>query len=190
LKISLVDSTANPGVKVEIAIAPWSGALDKIVASIMAGNPPDLTIVGQGYPQTLAETGGLVELSDFVNEIGGKDAFLGSSLSILGSSQDGGVYSVPLYITPTVLYYRESLIKKAGITKLPTTWDEYYEMCKAVTDPANNVYGFAIPLGDNHGTKTIWGFMQSNGVNLVNVDKNGKWYVDLEGDKFDALKEV
>lgn len=181
---------ANPGVKVEIAIAPWSGALDKIVASIMAGNPPDLTIVGQGYPQTLAETGGLVELSDFVNEIGGKDAFLGSSLSILGSSQDGGVYSVPLYITPTVLYYRESLIKKAGITKLPTTWDEYYEMCKAVTDPANNVYGFAIPLGDNHGTKTIWGFMQSNGVNLVNVDKNGKWYVDLEGEKFDALKEV
>jgi len=180
----------NPGVTVEISVMPWSGALDKLMASIMAGNPPDIAVVGQGTPQTLAESGGLMELSSLVDKIGGADSFLGTSLSVLGSSTDGGVYAIPLYITPVVAYYRESYLEKAGFDKIPETWEEYYEMCKAVTDPANNIYGFGIPLGDHHGTKTIWSFLQGNGVDLVNVDANGNWFVDINDEDKAAMVEV
>lgn len=178
----------NPGVKVEITVMPWSGLLDKLMASIMAGNPPDIAIVGQGYPQTLAASGGLMELSDLIGHVGGKDAFLGTSLS-LGSTEDG-VYSMPLYITPVVAYYRQSYLDAVGYDKIPATWEEYYEMCKAVTDPANNRYGFGIPLGDHHGTKTIWSFLQANNVDLVNVDENGKWYVDINEEDRAAMVET
>ena len=41
---------ANPDVTVEITLMPWSGALDKIMAAIMAGNAPDIMVTGTGYP--------------------------------------------------------------------------------------------------------------------------------------------
>ena len=104
---------ANPGVDVTISVMPWSGALDKLMASIMAGNPPDISVVGQGYVQTLSESGGLLEISDFIDSIGGPDQFLGTSLSVLSAGMDGGIYSVPLYVTPVVAYYR-----RAGLMRL------------------------------------------------------------------------
>ena len=180
---------AHPGTQINITVMPWSGALDNIVAAIMAKNAPDLMITGTGYPQTLAGTGGLLELSDLVAEIGGVDAFLSTSLSVQGAF-DEGLYSVPLYITPYVAYYRQSWLDEAGIATTPTTWEEYYEMCKAVTNPAENKYGFALPLGDLHGWKTIWTFLQGNGVDLINVDENGEWYVELDEEDKAAAIEV
>lgn len=170
----------NPGVTVNITVMPWTGALDNIVAAVLAGNAPDLVITGTGYPQTLAGTGGLLELSEVVEEIGGADTFLSTSLSVQGASEDGEIYSIPIYITPYVAYYRQSWLDEAGITETPTTWEEYYDMCLAVTDPEVNRYGFALPLGDLHGWKTIWSFLQSNGVDLVNCTEDGEWYVDLD----------
>ncbi|MDD3059127.1 MAG: extracellular solute-binding protein [Spirochaetia bacterium] len=177
----------RPGVTVEITLMPWSGAMDKIMASIMAGNPPDIMVTGNGYPQTLSATGGLMELSSVVDQVGGKDAFLGTSLSVLGSAEDGGMYSVPLYVTPYVAYYRKSWLADAGITKLPTTWEEYYEMCKAVTDPANNRYGFGLPLGDLHGWKTVWSILQTQGVDLVKQNAKGDWIVDVSDEDYKAI---
>ncbi len=177
---------ANPGVKVEITVMPWSGIQDKILAAIMAGNAPDIAIVGQGHPQTLAS--GLAEVSDLVDFAGGKDNFLGTSL-LLGSTEDG-CYALPLYITPVVAYYRQSYLDKAGITKLPETWEEYYEMCRAVTDPGNNIYGFGVPFGDQHGTKTVWQFLLSNDVELVAQDKNGEWYITDDADTRARMAEV
>lgn len=179
----------HPGTKINITIMPWSGAMDKIVAAIIAGNAPDVMVTGTGYPQSLAGTGGLLELSDLVEEIGGTDAFLSTSLRVQGAYEDG-LYSVPLYITPYVSYYRQSWLDEAGITKLPETWEEYYEMCKAVTDPGKDRYGFALPLGDLHGWKTIWSFLQSNGVDLINVDDNGEWYIDLDEEDRAAMIET
>ncbi|QQO08622.1 ABC transporter substrate-binding protein [Breznakiella homolactica] len=186
--LALMYEAANPGVKVEITVMPWTGAMDKVVSSIMAGNPPDITVCGNGWPQTLAGTGGIMELSKLIDAIGGKQSFLGTSLN-LGTYEDG-YYAIPLYVTPYVTYYRESWLKEAGITKLPATWEEYYDMCKAVTNPAKNRYGFGIPLGDLHGWKTIWTLLQSNGVDLINVDAKGNWYVDVNAADRAAIIEV
>lgn len=179
----------HPDTKINITVMPWTGALDKIVAAIMAGNAPDLMTTGGGYPQSLGGTGGLLELSDLVEQVGGKDAFLSTSLSVQGA-YDGGLYAIPLYVTPYVTYYRQSWLDAAGIKKVPTTWEEYYDMCKAVTDPAKKRYGFGIPLGDLHGWKTIWSFLQANGVDLINVDKDNKWYVDLNDEARAAMVET
>jgi ABC-type glycerol-3-phosphate transport system substrate-binding protein len=35
----------NPDVKITIEVMPWAGMLDKLVASHMAGNPPDITLI-------------------------------------------------------------------------------------------------------------------------------------------------
>ena len=63
-------------------------------------------------------------------------------------------------------------------------------MCKAVTDPSKDRYGFALPLGDLHAWKTIWSFLQANDVDLLNVDENGEWYIDLDDESRAAMVET
>ncbi len=181
---------ANPGVTVNITVMPWTGALDSLVAAVIAGNAPDLFITGTGYPQTLAGTGGLLELSEVVDEIGGADTFLSTSLTVQGASEDGGIYSIPIYVTPYVAYYRQSWLDEAGITELPTTWEEYYDMCLAVTNKEEGRYGFALPLGDLHGWKTIWSFLQANDVDIINRTEDGEWFIDMDDDTRAAAIET
>ena len=41
-----------------------------------------------------------------------------------------------------LMYYRQDKFDEAGITKVPTTWEETIEVCKALHDPDNDIYGF------------------------------------------------
>lgn len=172
-KIARGYEAANPGLSVEITVMPWTGAFDKMVASILAGNPPDLATVGQGWPQSLAGTGGIVTLDDVIEKVGGPSVFLGTSLDVLGSL-DGKAYSVPIYVTPHLIIYRKSWLEEAGLQP-PRSWDEFYAAAKAVTDPSRNRYGFAIPFADVHGGKPVWGFLLSNGVTIFEKDAAGNW---------------
>jgi multiple sugar transport system substrate-binding protein len=168
----------HPGVSTEIVVMPWGGAFDKMVAAIMAGNPPDISTVGQGWPQSLAGTGGIITLEDVIQKIGGPNIFLGTSLKVLGSLE-GKMYSVPIYVTPHLIFYRKSWLKEAG-KQPPKTWEEFYDVCKAVTNPSKNRFGFAMPLGDIHGGKPIWGFLLSNGVTIFEKDAQGKWKLNVD----------
>jgi ABC-type glycerol-3-phosphate transport system substrate-binding protein len=127
-------------------------------------------------------------MTELINEIGGTGQFLQMALD-LGKHEDG-YYSMPLYVTPYITFYRKSYLQAAGVTRLPTTWEDFYEMARAVTNPARNVYGFGAPMTDVHSWKTIWVFLQSNDVNLVNVDRNGNWYVDVSAADRAAIIEV
>lgn len=176
-KIAQGYAAAHPGVSVEITVMPWTGAFDKMVASILAGNPPDVATVGQGWPQSLAGTGGIVTLDDVIQKVGGPDIFLGTSLEVLGSL-DGKAYSVPIYVTPHLIMYRKSWLAEAGLQP-PKSWDDFYAAAKAVTNPAKNRYGFAIPFSDIHGGKPIWGFLLSNGVTIFDKDSQGKWQLNV-----------
>ncbi len=171
---------AHPGVNTEINVIGWTGAFDKMVAAIMAGNPPDLATVGQGWPQSLAGTGGIVTLDDTIKNIGGPQIFLGTSLSVLGSFNDKA-YSVPIYVTPHFVFYRKSWGAQAG-KGVPKTWEDFYDIAKAVTDPAKNRYGFAIPFADIHGGKPVWGFLLSNGVTIFDKDTTSKtgWKLNVD----------
>ena len=64
------------------------------------------------------------------------------------------------------------------------------DRCKAVTDPSKDRYCFALPLGDLHAWKTILSFLQANYVDLLNVDENGDWYIDLDDESRAAMVET
>lgn len=54
-------------------------------------------------------------------------------------SYEGKVFALPYFVHDCVLYYRKDLLKQAGITSLPTTWDQYVSDAKKLT--ANGVWG-------------------------------------------------
>jgi multiple sugar transport system substrate-binding protein len=179
-KITKDYEKAHPGVATEINVIGWTGAFDKMVAAVMAGNPPDIATVGQGWPQSLAGTGGIVTLDDTVAKIGGPKIFLGTSLTVLGSFDDK-VYSVPIYVTPHFVFYRKSWAAQAG-KGVPKTWEDFYDISRAVTDPGKNRYGFAIPFADIHGGKPVSGFLLANGVTIFDKDPSAKtgWKLNFD----------
>lgn len=165
----------NPGTKVDLVVMPWGGALDKMNAAILAGNPPDISTVGQGWPQSLAGTGGIVSLDDIVQRLG-PDKFVGTSLRVMGAL-DGKVWSVPLYVTPHGFYYRKSWFREKGLDA-PATWEDFYKAAAAITDRKRNRYAWSIPF-DLHGGKAVWAWLLSNDVTIFVPKPGGGWALDF-----------
>ncbi len=63
---------------------------------------------------------------------------------------EGGVYGIPLFVDPLVLYYNRDLISKAGFARPPQYWDELYEYASKLTerDQAGNIVRSTIALGE------------------------------------------
>ena len=61
-----------------------------------------------------------------------------------------GIYALPLYTDPLVLYYNRDLLSAAGIAKPLGFWDEIYNQANKLTkrDPAGNLIQSVISLGE------------------------------------------
>lgn len=94
---------------------------------------------GSGYPDVVQiETHALPEyvyknqlkdLSDF----GAKDYDGFYMPGIWSSVQiNDGIYGLPMGAGPMAMFYNKEVFDKAGVTEVPTTWDEYYEAAKKI----------------------------------------------------------
>ena len=60
-------------------------------------------------------------------------------------SYKGGLYGVPFYAESSMLYYRKSLLKKAGVTiPLHPTWQQIAAAAAKVNDPSKGVAGICL----------------------------------------------
>lgn len=83
------------------------------------------------------------------------DDFDPSRLTV--GSYEGDLYFAPIQGGGDFLYYRKDLLDAAGITP-PTTLDELKVAIKALHDPENDVYGFALRGGRGSGAN-VWRWM-------------------------------
>src|SRR5436853_3645756 len=140
----------------------------KLVASLEAGNPPDITRVGGGYAQLYRSQGHLLEVTDLVDKMqkvpGGLFA---ASLSTV--MHQGKAYGVPQSVSPWSLITRLDLLEAAKVDP-PKTWEEFIEVCKKLQKPPR-LTGYGLCLGlqndtDNNVMNMIWGY----GGKLVEAD--------------------
>jgi multiple sugar transport system substrate-binding protein len=96
---------------------------------------------------------------------------------------NGGVYALPLDSGPMAFFYNKEVFDKAGVTEVPTTWDEFYEAAKKIRATGNYITsdsgdaGFfdsmtwqagATPFKTSADGKTVT-------INLTGDDKVKKW---------------
>lgn len=98
------------------------------------------TMDGPAIPQ-YATMGYLLPLDDMVDKDELADFY---DAAIESCSWDGHLYSLPYLVHGPVMYYRKSLLEKAGFDHAPTTNEEYLSMAQALNDPDNGVYGTLI----------------------------------------------
>jgi multiple sugar transport system substrate-binding protein len=142
--------------------------LPKLVASLEAGNPPDITRLGSGYAQLYRAQGHLLDVTDLVEKMqkvqGGLFPF---SLSTV--MHKGKAYGVPQSVSPRPLVTRMDILDAAKVAP-PKTWDEFIEVCKKLQKPPK-LTGYGMCLGlysdaDNDIMNMIW----SHGGKLVEAD--------------------
>ncbi|WP_030782628.1 extracellular solute-binding protein [Streptomyces sp. NRRL F-5008] len=104
--------SAHPDIKVKVQIQEWDGIGEKVTAALASNDAPDVIETGNTQVAQFAQSGGLLDLSDKVDELGGKDWLRGLAEP---GAYDGKQYGIPYYAANRVVIYRTDLFEKAGV---------------------------------------------------------------------------
>ncbi len=161
------------GVTVHVELIGATDIMTKLNATIEAGrNVPDIissstTKVLNYYPNIPC-----LDVSDLVAEINEARPYLPSALE---GTQIGGVhYYVPYYSSSCMMFVRKDKLEEAGITEMPSTWEEVFAAAEAISDPAGDFYGLGMGCGENDDDdeNTLRQYCWNEGGYLLDADGN------------------
>src|SRR5262245_37110415 len=147
----------TPGVKIEAEGLAWGDLEGKIMASLAAGAPPELSH-GQPITCTALQAKGLLNpLDEVVKAIG--EANIWEQVKRV-CNVEGKQYGLVHAAGTSLLIYRKDMADKLGL-KPPKTWADLLANAKALTQDTNNdgkvdVYGITVP-GDNLSVNIMLG---------------------------------
>lgn len=161
------------GVEVEISMVGAVDFVPKLSAAIEGGGMPDIFTsyyarVVNFYPEMIA-----ADVTELFDEIDAKVGFRESCKE--NCTVDGKVRVLPLTASAVLMYCRADKLQAAGYTAPPTTWDEVFEMARAVADPENGFFGLGIgcgPANDDDCYDLPLGFIHSNGYSMFDEQGN------------------
>ncbi|MET9128922.1 extracellular solute-binding protein [Streptomyces antibioticus] len=104
--------SAHPDIKVKVQIQEWDGIGEKVTAALASNDAPDVIETGNTQVAQFAQSGGLLDLSDKVDELGGEDWLRGLAEP---GAYEGKQYGIPYYAANRVVIYRTDLFEKAGV---------------------------------------------------------------------------
>jgi ABC-type glycerol-3-phosphate transport system substrate-binding protein len=130
----------NPDVSVRVEMMQWSTYFDKLLTSLVSGNPPDLFLLHEFEIPQFASQGVLQDTSDYYTSNGGPipdDDILPRVMKAL--EYDGGRYGVPLDLHGWGLWYNKDLFEAAGLDPeaCPTNAEEFVDYARKLTLDAN-----------------------------------------------------
>lgn len=115
----------NPGVKVRVQHVPWNAAHEKLLTAFAADALPDICQLGNTWVPEFAQLGALTPLQSYVDAspvVEQGDYFPGIWNTNL---IEGELVGVPWYVDTRLLFYRKDMLREAGVTIAPQTWDEW-----------------------------------------------------------------
>ncbi|WP_053375001.1 carbohydrate ABC transporter substrate-binding protein [Paenibacillus sp. FJAT-27812] len=126
-----------PGVKVEMTIE--KNIEDVIGPTMKSGEFPDVIHLAVGQPKGLTETfvkdNNMTDLTDVLSmTVPGEEVAVSEKIipgftdtTITNPYNDGKTYLMPMFYSPTGLFYNEGLLEQKG-WEVPKTWDEMWAL--------------------------------------------------------------
>ncbi|HRY53835.1 MAG TPA: sugar ABC transporter substrate-binding protein [Spirochaetia bacterium] len=161
---------ANPNIKINMAITPWSSYWTKLQTALPSGSGPDVFWLNHPNAVTYIPTGLLRSLEPSAAKIGFDNFDKGFYEPY---AKDGKRYGVPLFYDSIVLFYNKALFDKAGL-KYPTaawTWKEYFEAAQKLTVKSGGKtvqYGTLVDSDPQSGAPN---FIYQNGGEIFSKDR-------------------
>ncbi|MCW6004158.1 extracellular solute-binding protein [Micromonospora sp. CPCC 205371] len=128
----------HPNIKIDAQQTPFSDYVKSIKLSMAADTPPDIAEYNPGAMRSLVPAGLIYDLTAYEKLYSWNDGFPAASLEVLRSNKEakeygtGGLYAVPGALSVLGVYYNKQLVQAAGITKPPSTLDEFRANLAAV----------------------------------------------------------
>ncbi len=172
------------GVAVNVEIVPWGNYEEKYLTGVTSGQGPD---VGYMYMEMITDfinMGAVEPLDDYLTDAS-KENLLYLSNGVIRGKQ----YCLPIIVgNAVVMCYNKDILEANNITEIPTTWDEFIEVCKQIKVNANgeaNVYPFVQRWG-NPSISTLntsfYPYVWQSGGQLFN-EEGTAMTIDSEGGK-------
>ena len=160
-------TTANPDTTVKWDDVPWDAMQSKILTSISAKTAPDVVNLNPNFASQLAGKNAWLDLSSKVSPDIQKQylpkIWQANTLNDLS-------FGIPWYLTTRVTIYNQDLLKKAGITAPPATYEELAKVAKTIKEKTGK-YAFFITFSPGDSGEVLESMVQM-GVKLV--DDQGK----------------
>jgi len=172
----------NPDITIRVERVPWSGHTTKLLVSMISHTAPDIARVDLGWMPRLVKSKSVYDLTEFGGlELAKKllpaaveNCIFEERFFVKNStSTNKHIFGIPDQITGVALFYNKDLLKKYGVTKLPSTWEEFIEIGKKFSkdldkDGKIDIYWFGMWGG------LWWSFPFFNTFGVKFIDDEGK----------------
>jgi multiple sugar transport system substrate-binding protein len=171
LNVIVADFNANNEYNIKVNPQSIEGSYDAIfketVAGLAVGEVPDLVVA---YPSMVAEymeAGAPLDLTPYLNDkkYGLTEEELNDIFPVYIEDNtypvhDNQMLSFPFHKSMLIMYANVTLLNEVGVTKMPETWDEFYDACQAVMSNTDSETCWSIHID----ASDVDGLMASVGV--------------------------
>jgi len=174
-KIADAYTTAHPNVTIKVTVLDNEAFKTKLSTTAAADYPDLFQSWGGGIMADQADAG---LLKDITSDIASwKDTINPGAMSIY--AYKGKQYGVPWDMGMIGFWYNKALFQQAGITAVPTTWDEYLAAVQKLR--AAGIQPLAISGKDKWPSMHLWTYLvlrTGGGDSLSKMIQSGDWNTD------------
>jgi multiple sugar transport system substrate-binding protein len=158
-----------PNVEIKHVYIPFAQLLPTILQQSLTKTLPEIVMADNPWVPQLIKAGVYKDITDKVKEWGWEnwEDFYKGHRDV--TSYEGRIYALQIYTNNLALFYRKSLLDKAGVKKIPETWTELTSVCKQIKDKLG-IYGLGFcATASEEGTWQFEPFLWSNGGSLLEL---------------------
>ena len=133
----------NPGVTIEATKYAYDDFKSALLTSLAGGEAPDTARLDIAWVSEFADQGALMALD---SEIANFDEIAANQFAgpLSTNYWDGAYYGLPQDTNTQVLLWNSDVFAEGGIDAAPTTMEEFVDTACALSDAANEKYGYAL----------------------------------------------
>jgi multiple sugar transport system substrate-binding protein len=169
----------NPGINIRVQMIPWNAAHEKLLTAYASNSLPDMCQLGNTWIPEFYMLKAIDSLTSWIarsHTISEEGYFPGIWDT---NVMDSVLYGVPWYVDTRVMFYRSDLLSKAGYSRAPRTWDEWFDVSQALVKRKLSEYAILLPINNEWAPQVIMGLQ--NGSPLL---KDRGTYADFSGPEF------
>lgn len=174
----------HPGIVVSVEGCAANDLNSKLTAMANAGDLPAFVMGNETVMSALVDMEMVVPMEELMDQAY-IDGFVSANLE--SYAIDGVHYGIPYFGGAQGIIYRKDVFEEKGLSE-PTTWDEFVEVCKALT--VDDSYGITlVGTKNSSGASRFQPVIHNFGCDEFYKDADGKWVTDIGSENFTrALK--
>lgn len=170
-----------PDINLVLEVVSWADIYTVVNTRIANGNAPDVLNIDVFADYQADDL--LVPIKEVVSD----ETYAKLYPAFLEESNvDGTIWAIPDLASARAMYYNKDILDAAGVTEIPTTWDELKAACEKIKAYDANIYPWGVDMTTDEGQACFAYYVWGNGGDFM---KDGAWAVNSD-ENVEAIQYV